>query len=54
MKNPVIASSGTTARESTYDIPTCQELVERIMTEAEAIIDRRLAAMRAAATGVLS
>ena len=30
-----------------HDIPTCQELVDRIMTEATAIIDRRLAGMRA-------
>ncbi len=28
------------------DIPSCQELVERIMSEAEAIIDERLAGMR--------
>ena len=30
-----------------HDIPTCQELVDRIMTEATAIIDGRLAGMRA-------
>ena len=30
-----------------HDIPTCQELVDRIMTEAAAIIDGRLAGMRA-------
>ena len=30
-----------------HDIPTCQELVDRIMTAAEAIIDGRLANMRA-------
>jgi len=28
------------------DIPTCQELVTRIMTEAETLIDRRLSGMR--------
>ena len=32
-----------------HDIPTCQELVGRIMTEAEAIIDGRLTGMRPAA-----
>ena len=32
-----------------HDIPTCQELVERIITEAEAIIIGRLAGMRATA-----
>ena len=32
-----------------HDIPTCQELVERIITEAEAIITGRLAGMRATA-----
>jgi nitronate monooxygenase len=37
-----------------HDIPTCQELVERIMTEAEAIIDARLAGMRGAAPAVTS
>jgi NAD(P)H-dependent flavin oxidoreductase YrpB (nitropropane dioxygenase family) len=31
-----------------HDIPTCQELVDRIMSEAETIIARRLGAMRAA------
>ncbi len=29
-----------------HDIPTCQELVDRIMTEAVAIVDGRLAGMR--------
>ena len=33
-----------------HDIPTCQELVDRIMTEATAIIDQRLAGMRATAS----
>ncbi len=37
-----------------HDIPTCQELVERIMTEAEAIIDARLAGMRGTAAAVTS
>jgi nitronate monooxygenase len=31
-----------------HDIPTCQELVGRIMAEAEALIDGRLPAMRTA------
>ena len=31
-----------------HDIPTCQELIERIMAEAEAIIDVRLSGMRPA------
>jgi nitronate monooxygenase len=26
-----------------YDIPTCQELIDRIMSEAEQIINERLA-----------
>jgi len=29
-----------------HDVPTCQELVTRIMTEAETLIDHRLTAMR--------
>jgi nitronate monooxygenase len=29
-----------------HDIPTCQQLIDRIITEAEAILDQRLAAMR--------
>ncbi|HEX2813942.1 MAG TPA: nitronate monooxygenase family protein [Sphingopyxis sp.] len=29
-----------------HDIPTCQELIDRIIAEAEAIIDRRLASFR--------
>ena len=37
-----------------HDISSCQELVDRIMTEAEAIIDGRLAGMRAAAVEVVS
>ena len=37
-----------------HDIPSCQELVDRIMTEAEAIIDGRLAGMRATAVAVIS
>ncbi len=37
-----------------HDIPTCQELVDRIMAEAEAIIDARLAGMRGAAAAVTS
>jgi nitronate monooxygenase len=37
-----------------HDIPSCQELVDRIMTEAEAIIDGRLAGMRAVAVDVVS
>ena len=28
------------------DIPTCQELIDRIISEAEAIIDGRLAGFR--------
>ena len=28
------------------DIPTCAELVSRIVRDAEAIVDQRLAAMR--------
>jgi nitronate monooxygenase len=31
-----------------HDVPTCRELVDRIMAEAEAIIAQRLAGMRAA------
>ncbi|MBO6784703.1 MAG: nitronate monooxygenase, partial [Alphaproteobacteria bacterium] len=31
-----------------HDIPTCQELVDRIMAEADALIARRLEGMRAA------
>ncbi|MBQ02991.1 MAG: nitronate monooxygenase, partial [Acidobacteria bacterium] len=31
-----------------HDIPTCQELVDRIIREAEALIDERLARMRSA------
>ena len=34
------------------DIPTCQELVTRIMTEAETLIDRRLSGMRLAPANV--
>ncbi|PKP96403.1 MAG: nitronate monooxygenase, partial [Alphaproteobacteria bacterium HGW-Alphaproteobacteria-13] len=30
-----------------HDIPTCQQLIDRIIAEAEAIIDHRLASMRA-------
>ncbi|WOF45148.1 nitronate monooxygenase family protein [Sphingopyxis indica] len=30
-----------------HDIPTCQQLIDRIIAEAEAIIDQRLAGMRA-------
>jgi nitronate monooxygenase len=30
-----------------HDIPTVQELIDRIIAEAEAIIDRRLAGLRA-------
>ena len=37
-----------------HDIPSCQALVDRIMTEAEAIIDGRLAGMRATAVAVIS
>ena len=33
-----------------HDIPTCKELIERIVREAEAIIDERLVGFRAAAT----
>jgi nitronate monooxygenase len=32
-----------------HDIPTCEELVHRIVRDAEAIIDGRLAGMRVAA-----
>ena len=35
-----------------HDIPSCRELVDRIMREAVAIIDTRLADMRPAAAGV--
>ena len=31
-----------------HDVPSCQELVDRIMGEAESIIAQRLAGMRAA------
>jgi nitronate monooxygenase len=31
-----------------HDIPTCQELIDRIIREAETIIDQRLARFRAA------
>jgi len=31
-----------------HDVPTCRELIDRIMAEAESIIARRLAGMRAA------
>jgi nitronate monooxygenase len=31
-----------------HDVPTCRELVDRIMAEAESIITQRLAGMRAA------
>jgi nitronate monooxygenase len=31
-----------------HDVPTCQELVDRIMREADEIIARRLAGMRSA------
>jgi len=31
-----------------HDVPTCKELIDRIMGEAEAIIGKRLASMRAA------
>jgi nitronate monooxygenase len=31
-----------------HDVPTCRELVDRIMAEAESIISQRLAAMRVA------
>jgi NADH:quinone reductase (non-electrogenic) len=31
-----------------HDIPTCQELIDRIMTEAEAIITSRLESLLAA------
>jgi nitronate monooxygenase len=31
-----------------HDVPTCRELVDRIMGEAEAIISQRLARMNAA------
>jgi len=30
-----------------HDVPTCQELIDRIMAEADAIITRRLAGFRA-------
>ncbi|MFN4357644.1 MAG: nitronate monooxygenase, partial [Sphingopyxis alaskensis] len=30
-----------------HDIPTCQQLVERIIAEAEDILDRRIAGFRA-------
>jgi hypothetical protein len=30
-----------------HDIPTCQELIDRIIAEADAIVDRRLASLRA-------
>ena len=30
-----------------HDIPTCQELIDRIMAEADAIVDQRLASLRA-------
>ena len=29
-----------------HDIPTCQQLIDRIIGDAEAIIDRRLAGFR--------
>jgi nitronate monooxygenase len=29
-----------------HDVPTCRELIDRIMAEAEEIIARRLAGMR--------
>ena len=29
-----------------HDVPTCQELIDRIMGEADAIIGQRLAGMR--------
>jgi nitronate monooxygenase len=29
-----------------HDIPTCQQLIDRIIAEAEAILDQRLAGMR--------
>ena len=35
-----------------HDVPTCRELVDRIVREAAAIIDARLASMRPAAAGV--
>jgi len=31
-----------------HDVPTCRQLVDRIMAEAESIIARRLEGMRAA------
>jgi nitronate monooxygenase len=31
-----------------HDVPTCKELVDRIMSEADAIIVKRLARFRAA------
>jgi len=31
-----------------HDVPTCKELIDRIMREADEIIARRLAGMRAA------
>jgi nitronate monooxygenase len=30
-----------------HDIPTCQQLIDRIIGDAEAIIDQRLAGFRA-------
>jgi nitronate monooxygenase len=30
-----------------HDIPTCQQLIDRIIAEADAIIDQRLAGFRA-------
>ncbi len=29
-----------------HDIPTCKELIDRIMSEADAIVDQRLASLR--------
>ena len=29
-----------------HDIPTCQQLIDRIIAEADAIVDQRLATMR--------
>jgi nitronate monooxygenase len=31
-----------------HDVPTCRELIDRIIHEAEAILDQRLSAMRKA------
>jgi nitronate monooxygenase len=32
-----------------HDIPTCKELIDRIIAEAETILDQRIAAMRSGA-----